>query len=849
MKKTSKNNYCKSRCRSRVFICLAVLLLTSFCAIFLMSGVSAADTESAKNEITSIKLTKNKTDIQIDVSLTKEYFSENKSATLYIFELLPYQSTSLIDSYEPVADFKAAETASIKIPYVNGNMNRLYSKFLVAEKRGDGSYGIITSAKYIENLSLLAENTDPYPATTSIKGLQIQMFSDAQTLGVQHATMNIPMNEYIVGENRDSALSFVYGGQTYYLDKDKIALLDHRVKVYSEAGINVYFNIVLTPPSDTMNNVQKSFYFDGVTDEANLCALNTKNEIAMKNFVAFMDYLASRYTRSDRAYGFAPNFILGFEVNVNRYWNAAGPIKMSDYIYSYCTAFRVAYTAMAAHCQNGRVYISLGNNFNSMPSEPGGVGDPLYDYAAKDFLDFFNTTIKNSGDIPWGLAVNPYPSNPSLTEFWLDSYAEDNLSTPFITMKNISVLTRYMNEPEMMFGGEARSIIISEFGISGAPEDQSSMSMQAAAYALAYYSAAMNKDIDAFIYHRHVDHAGEDIYCGLWTAKTDSTLEPSGKKPIYNVFSQIDTDKSEEATAFVKQLVGSGAFSLFVPDNMKYSDFNARTTVEAIRAEESEFAKGFSEHTLYDLTKGNLCGFYPSDSSDYVELRQSDDSGGKTMLYAKMTGTPIEYMGISNLITDKAALKDAQYITLKLKVTAPEGVSSVDTMLRLQKMKTPSGKEVVFEGTVSVKPNEWQTVSFRIKDFMNLTASDIDIMKLWIRTPDSASPAGEYGVWLSDIIMRSKGGVSVIGVILIILLILVIIAVGGYGALYFRAQIIRKKRREAMERRRREQLRMQAMRQNRVMNPPPYSRDQRMGQQYTNHSQNRSQNRPDDRQH
>ena len=798
-----------------VMIALMTLLAVS---------VSAADESAAKNEITSIKLNKSKSDIQIDVSLTTDYFNENKSATLYVFELAPYQSASALDALEPVADFKAAETASVKIPYINGNTNRLYSKFLIAERRGDGSYGVITSAKYIENLTILAENTGEYPATSSKKGLQIQMFSDAQQLGVQHATINIPLNEYILGENSSGALSFVFGGQTYYLDKDKIALLDHRVKVYSDAGINVYFNIVLTPPTDGMNATLKSFYFDGVSTEASLCALNTKNETAMKNFVAFMDYLASRYTREDHAYGFAPNFIVGFEVNSNRTWNSAGPIEMSNYIYSYCTAFRAAYTAMKSHFANGRVYISLGNNFTSMASEPGAAADPLYDYAAKDFLDFFNTTIKTSGDIPWGLAVNPYPSDVTTTEFWLDSYAEDNLSTPFITMKNIAVLTRYMNQSEMMYGSEVRSVIISEFGVSGDPNDQNSMSLQAAAYALAYYTAAQDKDIDAFIWHRHVDHSGENAWYGLWTSREDSTLEASAKKPIYNVFSQIDTDKSEEATAFVKNLVGSGAFSLFMPDGIQYSTFSKRTIIEAIRAEENDYAKGYSEKTLYDLTKGSLDGFYPSDSADYVELSQSDDNGGKTMLYARVTGTPLEYMGISNLITDKDALKNAQFISLRLKVTAPEGVSMIDTMLRLQKNGSDTEKQTVFEGAVSLKPNEWQTVSFRIKDFMSLTGNDIDLMKLWIKTPDSASPAGEYGLWLSEVVIRAKGGTSVIGVILIILLILVLLAVGGYAGLWFRAQRIRRRRREAMERKRREQLRRQAMQNNR-MNPPPYSQN------------------------
>ena len=49
-----------------VMIALMTLLAVS---------VSAADESAAKNEITSIKLNKSKSDIQIDVSLTTDYFA------------------------------------------------------------------------------------------------------------------------------------------------------------------------------------------------------------------------------------------------------------------------------------------------------------------------------------------------------------------------------------------------------------------------------------------------------------------------------------------------------------------------------------------------------------------------------------------------------------------------------------------------------------------------------------------------------------------------------------------------------------------------------------------------------
>ncbi len=797
---------------------LIALMLTAMLSMLPVSAASQPDV----SEITSIALNKKCTDITINITLEKSYAKEHKNETLYVFELMPWQSTSQLAQLEPAATVKAAETMKVTLPYINGNANRLYSKFLVAEKSADGSYVIVTSAKYIENLGLLSENSEPYPESKSKKGLQAQMISDLQLLGVRHALVNVALNEYIVGENTESAVSFVYNGQTYYVSRAKLENLDHKVKSMTDSGMNVYFNIILTAPDENASEVVRSFYCDGYDPNANSFALNTRSETAMKNFQAFMDYIASRYTRPDRAYGFVPNFILGFEVNSGRSWNNAGATSMQASVYSYHTAFRVAYTAMTSHYANGRVYISLGNNFNSAAETPGADADPAYDWSAKEYLDFFASVVRNSGDIDWGLSVNPYPSDQTMTEFWLDEYAKNEVTTPFVTMKNIGVLTEYMHGESLTYNGKPRSIIIGEFGVGGDPTSNDSMSMQAAAYALAYYAAAQNEDIDAFIWHRHVDHAGEGLCFGLWSSIDGNVQLPLAKKTIYSVFAQIDTAKSGDVTSFVKTLVGSGAFSLFMPDNVKYSQFDVRTVIDAIRADESEFEKGYGERVLFDLTQGSFCRFYPTDNFKYVELSPFDGKP-ETILYAQASGVPTEYSGIGTVISEPEALKDAHYITLELMINAPEEVAGVDMMLRLE--KTGDADTVVFDGEVLLKPNVMQTVSFKIKDFTSLTDGSADILKLWIKTPDADSPDGDYGIWLRDVVLHTKSGISVFGVIISIVIALIALAVLAYLALYIRAQHIRKKRRAEAERRRRQQLRMQAMQQNRGMNPPPYSQN------------------------
>ncbi len=789
----------KSRLMKRMLLFLGTVV-TAFLVCAILAVSVFADT--GKNEIVSILLNKTKTDITFEIRLTKDFVKQNKSEELYIFEFQPYESTASINEMEPVKTFKAKGEVAVKLSFIDGNENRLYSKFAVAEKLDDGTYSLITPAAYINNIEATAKNTEPYPEKISKKGLQISNFSDSQQLGVSHTVINLPVNEYMLGENTDSALSFHYNGQTYYLNKNKIAILDHKVKTYTEAGINVYFNVILTAPESTTHENILNLYNDGISPDAALYAINTKNKDGMKAFRAFMDYMCARYTDPAHTHGFVPAIILGFEVNSNTVWNNIGNADISSYVYSYCTAFRVAYTAMRSNYSEGKVYISLGNNFNHTDSNS--------DLPSKNFLDVFAVAIKNSGDIEWGVSINPYASSNELTEFWNDSKAKSDFETPYITMKNISTFTEYMSRDELLYNGETRSVIVGEWGVSGDPSDERSMDLQAASYALAYYTAAGNKHIDAFIYKRQVDYTVENAYYGLWTCKSGTLSEPNAKKPIYNIFSLIDTDKGSDSASFVRETVGSGVYNTIMGDDVKYSQYAARTVFDSAGVTENEHKKGTKDRILFDLKKGSLCSFYPSDGTEFVELRAFDDST-PSMLYARVSGIPTENKGISNSVITDTAFEKAKFITLRVMVEAPEGTSTANLSLRLAN----NSAEAISDSETAVTTNQWQDVTFNIKDFSKFTSGDVDFMKIWISVDDPQPAEGEYGLWLDTVTVHASKGMPIIVRILLFLLSLVFLAVLAYGILFVRAQLIRKKRREAAMRRR------QAMvQQNRMMNVP-----------------------------
>src|SRR5688572_10537542 len=65
----------------------------------------------------------------------------------------------------------------------------------------------------------------------------------------------------------------------------------------------------------------------------------------------------------------------------------------------------------------------------------------------------------------------------------------------------------------------------------------SDLDVQAAAYAYAWQRVIRNPNIDAFILHRHVDHAHEGgLNLGLWTDRKSTRLNSSHSQISYAVF-------------------------------------------------------------------------------------------------------------------------------------------------------------------------------------------------------------------------------------------------------------------------------------------------------------------------
>ncbi|MFM7743952.1 MAG: DUF5722 domain-containing protein, partial [Verrucomicrobiota bacterium] len=160
----------------------------------------------------------------------------------------------------------------------------------------------------------------------------------------------------------------------------------------------------------------------------------------------------------------------------------------------------------------------------------------------RTLLEAFARRAKERGDFDWHLAFHPYPSNLRDPRTWLDKVTFDDDSKK-VTFKNLEVIARKLAAPEFRFEGKPRRLSLTEqgFDVTQRPD---ALAEQAAAYAYAWEKVArLDGAVDAFLYHRHVDHAKEGGHrFGLWSNKPGSIADPDQKRPIWQLLKAADTD-------------------------------------------------------------------------------------------------------------------------------------------------------------------------------------------------------------------------------------------------------------------------------------------------------------------
>ena len=371
-----------------------------------------------------------------------------------------------------------------------------------------------------------AQNTDPFPTPPNQKGLQVQMVDDALALGIHHAGINVNLTALFDPQSKPESGEFVFN-QNY------LASLDHQIKPLSDKGVLVYLILIAYPSKNPAIDAVVLHPGHLKDYKFSVGAVNTTSGF----LDAVMSMLAQRWSGAQPEHGRVWGWIIGNEVNSHFLWNNMGLVPLETAASEYEKAFRIMHHAIRKHSQNARTYLSSDHHWrSSMANVSAQEATP-----GREFLDTFARLVRERGDFDWNVAWHPYPEDLGNPRAWADKTVTHDDNSNKVTFKNLEVLPKHLERPELLYNRKPRRIILSEQGFHtlNTPDGEQ---LQAAAYAYAWEKIQALPTVDAFIYHRHVDHSQEGgLRLGLWRNAPNSIADPHSKKVIYELFQTAGT--------------------------------------------------------------------------------------------------------------------------------------------------------------------------------------------------------------------------------------------------------------------------------------------------------------------
>ena len=469
----------------------------------------------------------------ITVSATVSNYVKSSDGYYY----LVYVDSNSGKVKKTVGKVKKPEKAKGKITFklnISGHPEYTQGKFAIGIKKSKSAYSVISPKSYVSNPEKLSTNTAAYFVPGTKKGIQATDINELTDTKSKTVFFNLYISDLM---RKDSGVeTYKYNGKTYHFNG--LYGYVYLVQQCNAKGIQVTAQISIDRNASTQSFITGNSPYA----ETAYYGWNTDNSTTRQTMEAMFAYLGEKFGKNNC---YISNWILGNEVNSASGYYYVGNVSFSKFISMYSEAFRCLYNAVKSSRGSSKVFICLDNCWNQKNAF-------TICYSARSTLESFAAKISDmQKDVNWNLAYHAYNQPLSDSQFWSGAnasmFTSDANTTTFITMRNIQTLTDYVKN---RFGSNTR-IILSEQGFSSTYGGQAN---QAAAIALAYYKAACNPMIDAFIIRSYEDEAHE-VAQGLAMGLKDANGK---KKTSYNVFKNMDSSNSLKYTEKVlKSQVGN----------------------------------------------------------------------------------------------------------------------------------------------------------------------------------------------------------------------------------------------------------------------------------------------------
>ncbi|WP_022764858.1 DUF5722 domain-containing protein [Butyrivibrio sp. XPD2006] len=518
---------------------VAVTMTVAAKSAVVTAGYKGAVAEAAGRPVSITSCTIQGDNVVVNVSCSSVPSSSDGKFYLYADEVYQDGCVGKI-----VAETAAGTNATFTFPLNHYTAeSNLSKKFLVAVK--SGSMVQVSDEHYITNPEAKATKTVARN-DHGMKGI-LPNSADAATfkdLGVAQMVYNLYMGDIVGPGDGSNVVPFSYNGVDYQFNGAALAQYDGFVRWCSINNFQLTMTILNNKTEAAADLIHP------LSRDAHVCpgyAMNTKEDGGTQHLKAIAAFLAQRY--SGGAYGTVDNWVIGNEVNARTEWYYLNSTNIELNVSEYVKAFRIFYNEIKSVNANARVYTSFDQEWNRK-SNPGC-------FLSKEYMDRFNYYINREGNIDWSLSVHPYNAPLFDPYAWKQQsqYVNTSLSTPYITMENVYILTDYMCQASFLNpAGQVRNISLSEIGYTSSFGEDA----QLASIVYAYTMAENNPYITSFILFRETDDAHEmesHIAQGL------KNLDGS-KKMSYDAYKNLGTGNAAAVKAQASQIIGQDVNAL-----------------------------------------------------------------------------------------------------------------------------------------------------------------------------------------------------------------------------------------------------------------------------------------------
>lgn len=203
-------------------------------------------------------------------------------------------------------------------------------------------------------------------------------------------------------------------------------------------------------------------------------------------------------------------------------------MDIDTYCSNYATGFRTWYDTIKGSNKLANIYIPFDFRWNCGQVEG-------FKYGAMDMIPRLNSRLK---DTDYGIAWHAYPETFEDPVFSDDKYTLEKADTYIINLKNLHILTDYMQQADMLSpSGKVRHLILSEQGFtSDSPvHGGQCLDLQAQCIKEAYETAKANPYVEAFLLNRMKDEQGL-----LGAHYAFGLIDVNGnKKPSFEVYKTL----------------------------------------------------------------------------------------------------------------------------------------------------------------------------------------------------------------------------------------------------------------------------------------------------------------------